>query len=104
MELNIVQLDRTLPDGVVVTCHWTASLTDGDYTASFYGAEGFNLEKDPADPDFIPYEDLTEEVVKGWVLDNIGAYIERRLVEKINEQKNPTSASGLPWTQNEEQS
>ena len=56
MELNIVQLDRSLPDGVVVTAHWRASLTDGDYTASSYGAEGFN-QKSPDDPDFIPYED-----------------------------------------------
>jgi len=103
MELNIVQLDRSLPDGVVVTAHWRASLTDGDYTASFYGAEGFN-QKSPDDPDFIPYADLTEEVVKGWVLDKIGADIESGLEAQIEAQKNPTSAKGLPWKQNEEQS
>ena len=97
MELNIVQLDRSLPDGVVVTCHWTASLTDGDYTASSYGAEGFN-QKSPDDPDFIPYEDLTEEVVKGWVMDKIGADIEAGLEAQIEAQKNPTSAKGLPWS------
>ena len=103
MELNIVQLDRNLPEGVVYTVHWTASLTDGDHTASSYGAEGFN-QKSPDDPDFIPYEELTEEIVKGWVLDKIGADIEQRLVAEIDAQKNPSSASGLPWTQNEEQS
>ena len=97
MELNIVQLDRSLPDGVVVTCHWTALLTDGDYTASSYGAQGFN-QKSPDDPDFIPYEELTEEVVKGWVLDKIGADIEQGLVAQIDAQKNPTSAKGLPWS------
>lgn len=103
MELNIVQLDRSLPDGVVVTAHWTASLADGEYTASSYGAEGFN-QKSPDEPDFIPYEDLTEEIVKGWVLDKLGADIEQRLVAKIDAQKNPTSATGLPWKQDEEQS
>ena len=73
--IKIMQLDRSLPDGVVVTCHWRASLTDGDYTASSYGAEGFN-QKSPDNPDFIPYEDLTEEIVKGWVTDKIGADIQ----------------------------
>ena len=101
MELKIVQLDRSLPDGVVVTCHWTASLTDGDYTASSYGAEGFN-QKSPDDPDFIPYEDLTEEVVKGWVIDKIGADIEAGLEAQIEAQKNPTSAKGLPWSASDE--
>ena len=103
MNIEIIQLDRSLPDGVVVTCHWTASLTDGDYIAATYGAEGFN-QKSPDAPDFIPYEDLTEEVVKGWVVDKIGADIEQVLKAQIDAQKNPTSASGLPWPQNEEES
>lgn len=97
MELNIVQLDRSLPDGVVVTAHWQASLVDGDYTASSYGTVGFN-QKDPADPDFVPYEDLTEEIVKGWVVDKIGADVQAGLEAQIEAQKNPTSAKGLPWS------
>ena len=101
MELNIVQLDRSLPEGVIFTAHWTASLTDGDYTASSYGAQGFN-QKSPDDPDFIPYEELTEEVVKGWVLDKIGADIEAGLEAQIEAQKNPTSAKGLPWSASDE--
>jgi hypothetical protein len=100
MNLNIVQLDRSLPDGVVVTCHWIASLTDGDYTASSYGAEGFN-QKSPDDPDFIAYEDLTPEIVTGWVLDKIGADIEAGLQAQIEAQKNPTSAKGLPWAESQ---
>jgi len=95
--IKIMQLDRSLPDGVVVTCHWRASLTDGDYTASSYGAEGFN-QKSPDNPDFIPYEDLTEEIVKGWVTDKIGADIQAGLEAQIEAQKNPTSAKGLPWS------
>ena len=101
MELNIVQLDRNLPEQIVYTAHWTCTLTDGDYTASSYGAEGFN-QKSPDDPDFIPYEELTEEVVKGWVLDKIGADIEAGLEAQIEAQKNPTSAKGLPWSASDE--
>jgi len=97
MQLNIVQLDRSLPESVVLTAHWRASLTDGGYTASSYGAEGFN-QKSPDAPDFIPYEDLTPEIVKGWVTDKIGEDIQAGLEAQIEAQKNPTSAKGLPWS------
>ena len=102
MEIKIVQLDRNLPDQVVYTVHWTASLADGDYTASSYGAEGFN-QKSPDDPDFIAYDDLTEGVVREWVRDKIGADIEAGLQAQIEAQKNPTSAKGLPWSDSQNQ-
>ena len=62
MEMKIAQLARHLPDGVVMTVHWTADKTDGDYTASAYGSIGLPA-KDPSDPTFIPYDQLTEAQV-----------------------------------------
>ena len=59
MEMKIAQLERHLPDGVVMTAHWNASKTDGDYTASAYGSIGLPA-KDPSDPTFVAYEDITE--------------------------------------------
>ena len=102
MNIQIVQLDRTLPDNVVTTVHWTASQTDGDFTASSYGSLGVPA-ADPSAPGFIPFESLTEEQVKQWVLDTMGqeqvAALEASLQGQIDAQKNPTSASGLPWSQ-----
>jgi len=100
MSLHIAQLDRSLPDSVVVTAHWTASLTDGDLTASSYGTCSFE-QKDPSDPKFIPFNDLTEEIVIGWVQENIGKEIESNLNSQMDALKNPTSASGLPWVAEE---
>jgi len=115
-EWQIEQLERKLDNGFVFTAHWRCTATETVieetdnkfpneivFSASSYGAEGFS-QKSPDDPDFIPYEDLTEEAVKGWVMNKIGADIEQRLKVQIDAEKNPTSASGLPWTQNEEQS
>jgi hypothetical protein len=100
MNLNIAQLDRTLPDGVVQPIPWSATQTVGDFTASSYGCLGVPA-KDPSDPTFIPFESLTEEQVKQWVLDTMGeeqvAALQANLDGQINAQKNPTSASGLPW-------
>jgi hypothetical protein len=100
MNLNIVQLDRTLPNSVVSTIHWTANQTDGDFTASAYGSLGVPA-KDPSDPTFIPFESLTEAEVKQWVLTTMGqeqvTALQANLDGQIEAKKNPTSASGLPW-------
>jgi hypothetical protein len=100
MNLNIAQLDRTLPSGVVQTIHWTANQTDGDFTASSYGSLGVPA-KDPSDPTFIAFASLTEEQVKQWVLDTMGQEqveaLQANLDGQIEAQKNPTSATGVLW-------
>jgi hypothetical protein len=100
MNIQIAQLDRTLPDGCVTTIHWTATQTDGDFTASAYGSLGVPA-KDPSDPTFIAFDDLTEEQVKQWCLETMGeeqvAALQANLDGQINAARFPTSASGLPW-------
>ena len=102
MNLTIVNAERQLPSGLITTLHWTATQTDGDFTASSYGSLGVPA-KDPSAPTFIPFDQLTEEQVKQWVLDTMGeeqvAALEANLQGQIESQKNPTSASGLPWAQ-----
>jgi len=102
MNLNIAQLDRTLPNGCVTTIHWRASKTDGDFTASAYGSLGVPA-KDPSDPTFIAFASLTEEQVKHWVLQTMGeeqvAALQANLDGQIEAQKHPVQASGLPWSQ-----
>lgn len=101
---GIVNLERHLSDGVVYTSHYTVNAkrtTAGGetLTAGSYGSVGF------ADPDpkkFIPYEDLTPEIVIGWTQDALGgadkvAEIEAALTANLDQQENPTDASGLPW-------
>jgi hypothetical protein len=45
--------------------------------------------------------DLTEEIVIGWVKDKFGeekvTEIETALQAQIDEKKQPSSATGLPW-------
>jgi hypothetical protein len=100
MNIQIAQLDRTLPDSVVSTIHWTASQTEDTFTASAYGSLGVPA-KDPSDPTFIPFDELTEAEVKQWVLQTMGeeavAALQANLDGQIEAQKNPVSASGLPW-------
>lgn len=100
MNWNISQLDRSLPDGVVMTAHWRVSDSDGDAHGTVYGTISFPA-KDPSEPDFIPYDNLTEAQVIGWVKDAMGvdtvAAHEAAVQAQIDAQLNPASAAGVPW-------
>ena len=97
---TISSLDRTLPDGVVYTAHWRVTGTDGDFSGSVYGTQSFDA-KDPSDPDFVPYDNLTEATVIQWVKEAMGADTvaahEAAVQAQIDAQKNPTNAAGVPW-------
>ena len=100
---TIEQLERNTADGGVVVAHWrvTEEETVGEhtYTASSYGTQGFSY--DAADPDFVPYDQLTEAQVLQWVWDAMGVDqvvgIQEALAANIEEQKAPKTAVGTPW-------
>ena len=94
---QISQMERTLADGGVVVCHWRATATDGEHSASSYGTAGFT--PDPSASDYVPYDSITEDMALGWCFDS-GVdkdAIEASLAANIEAQKNPTQASGVPW-------
>lgn len=103
----IASLERHAADGVVYTAHWTLSASGAEGTegasapsASAYGSIGLEA-PDTDSEDFVPYEDLTEEVVIGWVKDKLGeeqvTSMEEALEAQIAEQLAPSKATGIPW-------
>jgi hypothetical protein len=93
---TINQLDRLTSDGFVVTVHYNVGATDGTYQASTYGTTSYT--QTPGET-YIPYADLTEPVVVGWVQEALGKdTVEASLQGQIDAQKNPVQESGLPWT------
>ena len=98
MELkwSIPTLGRELSDGFMYTAHWHCTATDGDFSASSYGTAGFS--QDPESESFVPYEDLTEADVLAWVwAEGFKDATEDALQAKIEADKNPTTAAGVPW-------
>ena len=90
---NISQLDRQTSDGSVTTAHWQATATDGDYSASVIStcswSEGTAT---------IAYADLTKDAVLAWVWDSVDKdAVEDSLNAQIELQKNPVTATGVPW-------
>ena len=93
----IANLERETADGFVYNAHYTISASDGTYSSSAYGSIG--LER----PDtLIPFDDLTEEVVVGWVKEKLGAEkvteVEDALQVQLDEKHAPTKAAGVPWS------
>ena len=93
---HIANLERETADGFVFTAHYTVDATDGTYSAGAYGSIGFERPEN-----LIPFADLTQDLVISWVQEALGGdkveQIEQALSNQINEQRNPTHASGMPW-------
>ena len=94
---SVPMTEYTKADGGIFTVHWRVSASDGDYSASSYGTAGFTY--DASSPDFVPYDQLTEEQVLQWVwADGVDKdATEAALQAKIDAEKNPVTAAGVPW-------
>lgn len=79
---------------VVYNVHWIVTGTKGEYTVNNIGTQTITV--DP-ETDFIPFKDLTNEIISGWTKDAMGAdkveTIESIIASKINKLENPTSVT-----------
>ena len=93
---TISTLERNLTDGGVLVAHWRCTASDGDFFASSYGTAGFT--PDASAPGFVAYDALTEADVLAWVWDAVDRNAtEAALQARIDADKNPTTADGVPW-------
>jgi len=97
-EVNTLQ--RELADGYVNKVIYRVKGTDGTYSTRATGE--VDLEK----PDtLVPYKDLTQETVIGWVKAKLEAQetgtvakIEKAIDDNITLQKTPVYGVGTPWS------
>ena len=94
-------LDTPEP-GFVVNVLWTLTGVDGQYTASIDGNSQFTVQEGT----FVPYSDLTPEIVIGWVQTALGpqgiANYEANVQGQINSMITPPVSpqnTPLPWSQ-----
>ena len=93
---------------IIVQTYWKKTGTDENGNeGSFSGATPFDLSSvDPTN--FTSYEDLTEEMVLGWIQSVVVGDYERHVNEKIAEQIEATVSpvvsvtGGFPWQPEDE--
>lgn len=89
-QLDCVPKDGSLTD-FVVTAHWNRNAKETingvDYFASVYGSQSFS--KDDV-TNFIPYDDLTYDIVCGWLDASLDVEaLDLNLNQQIDNQVNP---------------
>ena len=95
-------MEHNTSDGFVIEVTSAYEKQDGAGYASDVFLNNF---EDIVGPDFIPYEDLTENLVIGWVKDALGAEVVAKTelevdtlaATKKEEIENPQVEGGLPW-------
>ena len=79
---------------VVYNVHWIVTGVDGDYSATNIGTQVVTLDPEST---FIPFKDLTNEIVVEWTKVAMGAeqvaQIEDSIAGQIAEKENPTSVT-----------
>lgn len=86
----------------VINAIWTLTGVDGEFTASIGGNTVFDSNQSST---FIPYNELTQDTVIGWVQANLGeqgiANYEANVNGQIASMQNPPvspALTPLPWT------
>jgi hypothetical protein len=88
---------------VVTLIPWTLTATDGGFSAAYAGATSIAYDGDPAS--FVPYADLTKDLVASWVeaalLASGDATVETILAQLDDEvarkKASATEALAVPW-------
>ena len=104
---SVSDMQRTESDGGISLIYWSMISSDGTYSASEGGK--LRCEYDASSSTYIPYADLTEATVLGWVYNSLiegeqtaeeaKARIEADRTAKVQKQIDAaaTTASGTPW-------
>lgn len=84
----------------VIKAHWKVFREINENGIQYFADHKslITFEPDPTAEDFIPFENLTEEIVLGWVKNAMDTEaLEAGLASQIEAQKAPATVTGLPW-------
>jgi hypothetical protein len=89
-------------ENAVVQTYWTKTGVDEDgHEGTFSGATPFTSLNMPAGSTFIPFADLTETIVLGWiqavVVGGYEEHVNAQIQKQIDEKHNPITEATMPW-------
>lgn len=99
---KIAGMKRLTDNGLVIEATYIFNAEEGNVLDRKVGNLTFS--GSPEDPGFVPYSALTEEIVLGWVFNELGSEkiqieteVTTRVTERYNQQQNNPYSNGLPW-------
>jgi hypothetical protein len=100
---KIANAKRTVPTGLVIEVVYIVNVSLEGKDDRHVGI--VTLEGDEKSPSFVPFEQLTEPIIIGWVKEKLGAEevtkiesnLQTRILERVEKEKNPEFINGLPW-------
>lgn len=100
---RIIEIERMLDNDMVIKVTYACNVSSPNFMDRKIGE--ITLEGDTSSEGFIPFEDLTEEIVITWVknmLTESGVQdIENKVIDRLNVREdklnNKTTEKGLPW-------
>ena len=101
---KIHNIERQLQDGLVIKVVYGCTAEQAGFVDR--NIANIELTGNPEAEDFVPYADLTEELVIGWVQATLGEtataefqqQVEDRVTGRIAELTARTTEMGLPWS------
>jgi hypothetical protein len=101
---------NTVNQNAVVQTYWKLTGTDeeliteeGKNSGTFSGATPFTTTTMPPGTEFVPFEDLTEEMVISWIQAVVEGnpgykqHIDEQIQKQIDQNMRPVSDAQLPW-------
>ena len=97
-------------DNVATVAHWRCTGVDADGNeGSAYGTKAL---PEPSPDSFIPWDNITEEIILGWLVAEMTTNkmddapseqesVEATIQAQIDEKANPTRGTGVPWASNQ---
>ncbi len=98
---KIYDLNRTLSDGMVNKATYACESEESGYSSRKIGEVTLTTGS-ASDSEFVAYEDLTEDIVLGWVIgsiDTTAIEVENSssIASSITAEANRTKENGTPW-------
>lgn len=86
----------------VVQTYWTKTGTDEQgHEGSFQGATPFSTNNMPNGQTFIPFEELTEEIILNWIKAVVVGHYEEHvngvIAKQLADKANPVVEANFPW-------
>lgn len=91
-----------LYEKVIVQSYWTKTGTDENgNVGTFSGTTNFTTSNVPENFTFIPFENVTDEMILNWIKESISVDFEQQInniiTKQINDKINPTGEITPPW-------